>query len=255
VNRSFYHANSFRFPVHLFQGPQGATLLAHCPDDYNRLELENALTGERMTASDLRNPQDYFFTGLTTNPSASRIASAGWYWHPWNAVEVFDLRAAISNPIALDRPTCEIPRVLAESAEESAAAWLTDDLLLVSSSSEPEESHFESKLPEPRLRPNGLSILDVTRGKYVRAFQFDEPIGAMMPVGQALVVAFHRHPRLISLATGETLHRWDSIPGSETVGPIASDTGPPLALDPTGARFAVAHDGKITLVTFHVERP
>jgi hypothetical protein len=41
IDRSFYHANAYEYPVALFHEPEGRLLLAHCPRGYNRIELED----------------------------------------------------------------------------------------------------------------------------------------------------------------------------------------------------------------------
>jgi len=43
LNRSFYQANMYEYPVCLFER-DGRTLLAHCPTEYNLIEIEDALT-------------------------------------------------------------------------------------------------------------------------------------------------------------------------------------------------------------------
>jgi hypothetical protein len=50
VDRSFYHADAYRYPLALFTLPDGRSGLVHCPKAYNRLEIEDARTGELLTA-------------------------------------------------------------------------------------------------------------------------------------------------------------------------------------------------------------
>jgi hypothetical protein len=81
----------------------------------------------------------------------------------------------------------------------------------------------------------------------------DEPPGRMMPLGRDHVVAFYRHPRLISLRTGRVLHSFSDLPTGLQAGPIArgiTERLPPIALDTDHHRFAVAVDKAITVVTF-----
>src|ERR1700761_6126937 len=77
LDRSYYHADAYEYPMALFIGPDGRVLIAHCPDAYNRLDFEDALTGERLTTHPEREPRDYFFSRLTLNPSGTRLMSAG----------------------------------------------------------------------------------------------------------------------------------------------------------------------------------
>jgi hypothetical protein len=51
IDRSFYHANAYEYPVALFHEPGGRLLLAHCPKRYCAIELEEAETGRPLTAT------------------------------------------------------------------------------------------------------------------------------------------------------------------------------------------------------------
>jgi hypothetical protein len=63
---------------------------------------------------------------------------------------------------------------------------------------------------------------------------------------------FHR-PRLVSLASGTVVHEWDDIDSGQAVSSIVRDLPcPPLALDPAQARFAVASEQGIDVVTIDV---
>ena len=45
IQRSDYHAEAYEYPVCLLEH-RGRTLFVHCPEEYNRLEIEDVLTGE-----------------------------------------------------------------------------------------------------------------------------------------------------------------------------------------------------------------
>lgn len=78
VNRSYYKAEAYRYPLALFTLPDGQTGIVHCPDEYNRLEIEVAATGERLTAAPGREPSDFFYSRLAVSPSGRYLLSAGW---------------------------------------------------------------------------------------------------------------------------------------------------------------------------------
>ena len=77
INRSFYHANAYQYPIAFFKLPSGREVLAHCPEHYNRLELEDAETGELLTKSDKRQPKDYFHSRLAVSQGSKWLMSAG----------------------------------------------------------------------------------------------------------------------------------------------------------------------------------
>ena len=82
LDRSFYHAAAYEYPVVLFNDPDGRALLAHCPGNYCRIEFEEAGTGRPLTASADRKPSDFFHSRLAASPHGKRQLSAGWMWHP-----------------------------------------------------------------------------------------------------------------------------------------------------------------------------
>ena len=76
--------------------------MARCPEDHNRLEIDDAGTGQRLTAAGTREPQGFFHSRLAVSPSGRYLLSAGWMWHPWGCLVIFDLHAALEQPQALD---------------------------------------------------------------------------------------------------------------------------------------------------------
>jgi len=102
VNRSFYHAEAYRYPLALFCLPDGRTGLVQCPAHYNRLEIEEAATGELLTGSGTRAPADVFHSRLAVSDSGRYLLSAGWIWHPWSCLMVHDLAGALADPTRLD---------------------------------------------------------------------------------------------------------------------------------------------------------
>jgi hypothetical protein len=54
INRSYYFAEDYEYPVVLFSREDGRELMAHCPDDYCRLEIEDLATGARLSNSAAR---------------------------------------------------------------------------------------------------------------------------------------------------------------------------------------------------------
>src|SRR5882672_5196828 len=86
LNRDFYRAYAFEYPVVLFNEPGGRLLLAHCPTSYCRIELEDAETGQPLVVSTERKPTDFFHSRLQASPQGKRVLSAGWVWSPWGVV-------------------------------------------------------------------------------------------------------------------------------------------------------------------------
>jgi hypothetical protein len=70
-----------------------------------------------------------------------------------------------------------------------------------------------------------------------------------MPV-EDFVVGFYKHPKLISLASGEVVHRWNDLASGEQTSSIVwhHEKIPPLAFDVANKRFAVASTQEIAVV-------
>ncbi|MFE4633331.1 hypothetical protein ACFRJ1_08100 [Streptomyces sp. NPDC056773] len=67
LSRSRYQAKAYDYPVALGTLPDGREVLVHCPDEYNVLQIEDAATGERLTAV-AREPRDFFHSRLASKP-------------------------------------------------------------------------------------------------------------------------------------------------------------------------------------------
>ena len=130
LNRSFYHANTYEYPIALYTFPSGRTLLAHCPDEYCQLEIEDAETGQRLTQRKSQSP-DIFHSRLQFSRDGRYLLSAGWVWHPLDVVHVYDVTRALESPESLDELT---PLELGDwGCELHSAAFGENDTLFLNS--------------------------------------------------------------------------------------------------------------------------
>jgi hypothetical protein len=76
INRSFYHATAYEYPIAFLTLSNGRTCIVHCPDKYNKLEIEDVETGERYTQrnTDLH---DFFHSRLSVSENNHYLLSAG----------------------------------------------------------------------------------------------------------------------------------------------------------------------------------
>ena len=246
VNRSYYHAHAYEYPVALCTLPDGRDVIVHCPREYCRLEMEQIASGESLTSGRHgRTPKDFFHSRLAVNRAGTRLLSAGWFWSPLDAVNLYELGRALEDPTSLDAVNSGPPT----DAEIAAAAFAGDDLLLVASSKEGEG--FDSEPEIPVLGVGQIGAFDLVGHRYLSLAPLDQDVGTMMPVGTDHVVGFFGHPKLIEVASGRTVLNWpDLLTGSQSSSIIWHhvDALPPLALDPAKARFAVAGESGITVV-------
>ena len=250
INRSFCHASAYEYPVALVrQGDR--VLLVHCPDSYNKLEVEDAASGESLTPR--TSPSvDFFHSRLAASPSGRYLLSAGWVWHPWDAVAYYDLEEALRHPGHLDQLEWGAPTSRNTSlAAEASACWLGDGKALLCAGAEPEDAEEADELGEGRLKPCGLAVYDVL-GRTIRsACVLDEPAGTMMPVGSTHAITFYKHPRLIRLSDGAVEFSLPWLASGVQLSSIIHhhDAPPPLALDPEHRRFAVAQGEKVHVIS------
>jgi len=255
LNRSFYHADAYEYPVALFNDADGRVLLAHCPSEYCRIELEDAETGQPLTLSQARAPEDFFHSRLAASPSGERLLSAGWVWHPFDLVTVYDVAQALADPRHLDPRGHLGASSIPTLAEESSACWLDDDRVAVAASAEDEADDEPEDSIEPCLRPCGLAVYDAARQICLHALRFDEPLGTIFAVGTRFVLSLYRHPKLIDLRNGEIVHIWDAIQSGFQIGSIIRHLNgaaipPPMCFDAASRRFAIANGDTVTVITF-----
>ncbi len=246
INRSYYQANAYEYPVTLFHELGGQLLLAHCPKEYNQIEFEIAETGQALTASGDRKPSDCFHSRFAASPNGKRLLSAGWVWHPMDVVEHFDVTRALADPHHLDHGD-SLPD---SGPEEVSACWLNDDTIIVCSAAEPTEESDESESSERR---SSLMVFDLAKKQCMHKVQLSEEPGKIFPVGQSHILSLYRHPKLIDITTAKVVHAWDNLDtGQQTSSIILGENIklPAIAFDPIGSRFAIADSDQITVIEF-----
>jgi hypothetical protein len=239
--RDEYHAEDFDHPLTMGRLPDGREFLAHCPAGYDTLDIVDLVSGAPLTSGP-RTPKDVFHSRLTVSPDGRHLASAGWVWHPYGIVEVFDLRDAIADPATLDGSGL-LPTSPGDDAEIAAAVWLDADRLAVATTEEQLDT-------DPRgLPPGALAVWSVSRAGWISSVRPGGGMGTLLPAGDR-VVALSGHPRLIDVHTGRLLADWPQVrvtakDGSYGVDGIAT---PVAAVHPDGTRLAVAQPDHIAIL-------
>ena len=241
LDRSYYCANAYEYPVCLFALPDGREVVAHCPDEYNRLEIEDLETGERLTVRPDGDARDVFHSRLRASPDGRRLLSAGWRWHPYGVLDVFDVEEALRHPANLDDWSPATYDVI--DAEVESACWLTSDLVAVTTS--PEEP-LGGEDPEA-LGPSEIGVLSLADSRWVSRAPKPEPLGTLEPFGEQLL-SLYAHPKLVDPATGEVVAAWPEIAsGTQDSSIVKPEQIAPVAVDAANRRFAVA-DGTDVLI-------
>ena len=242
INRSFYCADAYEYPIAIFRSASGQVIIAHCPDQYCRIELEDIATGERIGGRGKREPKDFFHSRLRVSPGGRWLLSAGWVWHPFGMVEVFDLEAAMRTSDALDQPV-GIPKI---DGEVAAAEFLPNHRMLITTSKET----LDDDANEAVIGANSVAIINLATRQVISRSPTVEPLGSLMPVDEEVAVGFYEHPKLVSLQTGAVLKKWETVKSGNQISSIIWNgiSTPPIAIDVSHRRFAVAEDSCVVVV-------
>jgi hypothetical protein len=258
LNRSFYQAHAYEYPITFVRLSTGHEGLVHCPDHYNVLEVEDALSGKRLTSNPQRKPVDIFFSRLAPSPAHRFLLMAGWVWHPWDVVGVYDVEQALANPSLLDGFGVA-PRT---AAELGAAAFSDERTLVLVTSDEPtdddddaDDEGADNSDPIGKSGSRTIAYYDLQTQTYGSIVRAQETIGKIMPVGARYLVGFYDHPKLFDRLTGAIVQRWPALATGREISSIQWHQVPlpPLALDSKNKRFAVADQEGITVIELQID--
>lgn len=243
INRSFYQADVYEYPIALFRLASGRPVLAHCPSEYCRLDIEDLATGEVLTNSSDRKPSDIFHSRLAASPDGRFLLSAGWAWHPVDCVSVYDVEAVLADPTGLDGPgVC--PQAF---AEESSATYFPDGRLALA---------LHGSIESGKAIPLGeMRICDAGRPDSPYLVLPTGRLGTVAAIGDAHLLALYGHPRLIELRSGNEVLSWPHLrSGTQTSSIMMMDPEvPPMAVDSSRRRFAIADAEGIVVVQVELE--
>jgi hypothetical protein len=250
INRSFYHADVYDFPIVLFRTKSGREAIAHCPEEYNRIEFDDLESGVRLTVQEERKPSDFFHSRLSVSQDGSYLLSAGWIWHPVDAVKVFNIETALSQPEHLDGAGVELGSPMSETG--ASASFVDKERVVVTLNADDDPDADPDSPPDLSPRKIEIRVYDlVTRATPLVRYP-TEQVGNMMDVGHDHVLGLYHHPKLISLATGQVAQEWPHIRSGTQLSSIVANgiASPPIAFDSTSRQCAIAYDAKISVLQF-----
>ena len=240
LNRSFYCASSYEYPIAFIDLGDNSWGIVHCPDEYNIIEIESAETGERLTKKD-REKVDFFQSRLSVSPQNRWLLSAGWIWHPLDSIMFYDLSQGLENPAFLSAH-CDGGLGDIGLWEISNAAFLSDDELLVSGSGDQINEDSSSK--------TAIAVYDINRRGIVSRIEIPGPTGELVPINNELALCLYQYPKILNFRTGEIGHRWDDIKTDKRNSSISAQERKAItAIDPRHKRFAVTTPKTIEIVS------
>jgi hypothetical protein len=236
INRSYYHADHYLFPVTLFRPAGGRPLLAHCPRGYNILDLED-LDGNCLTPRPREGATDVFHSRLQASVDGRWLLSNGWVWQPWRVACVYDVARALEQPTYLSTDGEKLDLGDAWEGEVEAATFVGNRLACATSEDQ-----------------RALALYDMDARRHEGLIELSEPAGTrMMALDDDHLVLFDGHPRVLQLSTGAIVERWDDLEGGSGVhAPSVSMTEAPppcLATDSVRGRFALGWPERIAVVS------
>ena len=241
LNRGYYCAKAFDYPIQLTTIRNGRVVIVHCPNSYDTVEIEDAETGAILGKK--KSDKMEFQSRLSVSPDCRFLLSSGWFWHPLGGAWLCPLDAIIGSD---DNCVAEIG--FSFGAEIDSAAFLGSDRVVVSSTSEV----VNDELPESGLGPLQLGVWCIAESKWASVVPLQAVTGTVMP-WKEWVISFHEHPKAIELATGKVVHVWDQLNSGKQIGSIELGDPPPpfMALNPEKGMFAVCSSNGINVVSLH----
>lgn len=243
LNRSYYFAEAYRYPLALFTLPDGRTGIAHCPSDYNRLEIEVAVTGEVLTASETRSPSDFFHSRLTISPDGDALVSAGWIWHPIDHLSSCEITQALADPTLLDKSNALFDVV--GLAGIGGACFIDSDIAISTT------DYLDDPGDLAELTPLSFARWSPTERTFRWKHPVDYSLGDLAPLA-GHVLSLNTHPRLFDAGTGLLLDEWPDLPTGESESSIVYEKpfrGPgQIATNPNRAQFAYSDGERVVVV-------
>ena len=242
LNRSFNCAEAYDYPIAIGKIASGRAVVIHCPNEFDVLEMEDAETGKVLDS--LKSKDMEFHSRLNLSADGRFLIDAGWFWHPWCGAAVFEIAHSKGRTFRFRKKPSFSTAFSAQNEIDSVAFLGNTDLVVASA------SDYLGEEPEPgSLKPKQLGVWSLTDHDWESKVNVSEPVGMLMP-WKEWVVSFFDHPKLIEIATGKVVRRWDKIYSGKQLGAIelGDPPPPPIAIDPLCGRFAVADSKCVTIV-------
>lgn len=245
IDRSYYQASRYAYPIALGRLADGREVLAHCPDAYNVIEIETLAEGARLTGRE-GEAQDVFHSRLSFSPDGRFLLSAGWVWHPFNVFCAFDVEQALRDPATLDRQEKHYGALegAAPGFEVHAAVWLDADRVIVTADEDNDD---------PSDGPPQSGIWSARDGQWISRTSDWNPQATLFPCAGGVAYVENGHPHWWAPGL-DTVLAWPDIavaamPKPDSRRGITHDC-PMFAAHPTDRRFAAVTGNEIVIVDF-----
>jgi hypothetical protein len=238
INRSYYQANMYEFPLAFFTAKNEKTYLIHCPTNYCQIDFEDVETGKIITKAKGRKPNDFFHSRFEISPDNKTLLSKGWGWHPFDFVYVFDIEACIENPALLDNTKLK-PDV---DAEICAASFINNNLVLIGS---PNDSEPFNDKPSEKLKNGQIGIWDITTNIVSKPISPKFKIGGhITAIDQNHAWDLYDYPKIFNFRTGIVINKIEEINSGRQVSSIIHHLDlPQISINRTTKQVAIKNIG------------
>lgn len=242
INRSYYQSSVYEFPAAFFTF-EDRTYLIHCPIEYCRLDFEDVETGEIITKNSQRDPQDFFHSRLEVSKDGKHFLSKGWFWHPMDFIELFDIEQCLSDPNLLDKGI-PIPNI---ASEICSASFIDNNQVLICASNE-EAWNDENNGPVP---PGHIAIWNIGTNEISKAIKINGKVGNIFAIDKNKCWDIYEYPKIIDLATGEIIDKMEDVFSGKQASSIIQhlEDLPKVAFNNLTKQIAIANNNKIDILS------
>jgi hypothetical protein len=245
INRSYYQADAYEYPVIFLSAKNGKTYLVHCPNAYCRIDFEDVETGEIITNIPSRNPSDFFHSRFEISPDNKFLISKGWGWHPYDFVDLFDIDACIKNPLLLDKSNLK-PDV---DAEICSASFINNHLILIGS---PKDSEPFDHEPSEKLKPGQIAIWNIQTNKISKPVSVEFDFGGhLVAIDEECAWDLFNYPKIVNFKSGQIEDKLEDIYSGQQTSSIIHhlDNLPKIAFNRITKQVAISDGKKIEILT------
>lgn len=241
INRPYYCAEVHEYPA-VFIELKGKTYLIHCPLEYDRIDFEDADTGELITNVNGRTSPDIFHSRLELSPGNKFLMSKGWVWHPRELINVFKITDILSDPTLLNGMGLE-PDVYGEI---SMASFINDDAILIGSSDEIMDDD-----ERPAFPPKHIAIWDLNSNTLSKPVKVNGEFGNLFAIDENLAWDMFSFPKIINIKTGEIVAKDETIDSGKQASSIMHhvDGRPQIIFNRETKQIAISGKDSIDILT------
>jgi hypothetical protein len=243
IKRDGYYSSVHDYPIAIWKWVDGRYVMAHCPESYNRLEIDYLDTGERITTR-LNESPDYFHSRLSISPDGRYLMSCGWFWGSYEWIQAYDLSHVSQDPEKLDQPISPVLHGISQHDAEidniGAAVFMSPEHALIS-------AYVEGK-----NRDSYQAIWNIRSNQVCSMQRINESANSIMPLNSNHSINFYETPYLVELSTGQIIFSWHELDAgkSNEAKVYRNLKGIYIATDPKHSRFAVASNNELWVVMF-----